>query len=62
MKDFVIPFVGALVATLVIWTLMPLLLTPLPIGDSIKGLIQLGVGIVVCVLTFDFIRKKLGGG
>lgn len=63
MKEFLLPFAGALAATMIVWAgIGPLVLTHLPVADSTKGLIQMGVGIVVCVLTFDFIRKKLGAG
>ena len=61
MRDFILPMAGALVATLIVWSVIgPLVLAHLPVSDSIKGLLQMVIGIAACMLTFDFLRKKLG--
>ncbi|MFK7941418.1 MAG: hypothetical protein AB8B85_00650 [Paracoccaceae bacterium] len=63
MRDFLLPMAGALMVTLIVWSAIgPLVLAHLPVPDSIKGLAQLAIGIAACMLTFDFLRKKLGSG
>lgn len=63
MREFLLPMAGALVATLLVWSVIgPLLLTHLPVPSSVKGILHMVIGIATCMLTFDFLRKKLGSG